>query len=320
MAATVPELIAGIIAANQTADADTIALAAGSTFTLTEVNNSTSGPTGLPTIAANSGNLTIAGNGDIIERSTAIGIPGFRLFDIAAGASLTLENLTLQGGVGRPGGALYNQGALTLRGATVQNNTALAASYGAAARGGGIFSAGTLSLENTTVEDNQALGHPGSDGASGPTGGNSGDAGGAALDGGLFIDGGTALFRSVSLSGNRARAGNGGNGSPGSRLDPEGGWGGPGGNGFGGALYAAAGSIEMDNVTVALNTAQGGAGGQGASGKPRGKNGAAGRGIGGGLYIEVSAQVGLDSFTLDHFKRNKASSDVNIHGSYIVLP
>src|SRR5262245_30147052 len=99
-ATSVPELIAAIDAANQTAEADAITLAAGTTFTLSTVNNSTNGPTGLPTIAANSGNLTIVGNGDIIERSTATGTPAFRLFDIAAGASLILENLTLQGGLG----------------------------------------------------------------------------------------------------------------------------------------------------------------------------------------------------------------------------
>ena len=49
---------------------------------------------------------------------------------MAAGASLTLQNLTLQGGlaagagVSAEGGAIYNQGALTLNGVTVQNNIA----------------------------------------------------------------------------------------------------------------------------------------------------------------------------------------------------
>jgi hypothetical protein len=318
-AATVPELIAAIDTANQTAEADIITLVASSSFTLTEVNNSTNGPTGLPVIAANSGNLTIAGNGDIIERGTATGTLAFRLFDIAAGASLTLENLTLQGGVGAPGGAIYNQGALTLRGVIVQNNAAWASSYGEAAQGGGIYSAGALNLENTTLQNNQALGHRGSDGASGPVGGDSGDAGGDAFGGGIFIDGGTALFSGGTLAGNTARGGHGGNGSAGTRQDPEGGWGGTGGNGFGGGLYAAAGSIEMHGVTVTTNTAQGGEGGKGASGKPRGKNGSPGLGIGGGLYIETDTLVCLDAFTEKNAKRNKAStSDANIHGSYTI--
>jgi hypothetical protein len=317
----VPELIAAIDAANQTAEADAITLAPGTTFTLTAVNNSTNGPTGLPTIAANSGSLTIVGNGDIVERSTATGAPAFRLFDIAAGASLTLEDLTLQGGVGGPGGALYNQGALTLRGATVQNNTALAAGYGAAAMGGGVFSAGALTLDNTTIRNNQALGYAGMNGSSGPTGGNPGDAGGGAFGGGLFIAGGTAILSGGALSGNKALGGNGGNGSAGSHKDPEGGWGGNGGNGLGGGLYAAAGTIEVHGVTVTPNAAQGGAGGKGGSGKPRGKNGASGSGIGGGLYFDGDVAACLDAFTADHARRNKAStSDANIHGSYTICP
>src|SRR5262249_38699969 len=129
----VPELIAAINAANQTAEADTITLAAGATYTLTEVNNTTEGSNGLPAIAANE-DLTIIGNGAIVERCVASGTPAFRLFSVAAGASLTAQNLTLQGGLEqdestsiRPytcGGAILNEGSLTLQGLTVQNNTA----------------------------------------------------------------------------------------------------------------------------------------------------------------------------------------------------
>ena len=81
-AANVPELIAAIDAANQNVEPDSIVLAIGATFTLTEVNNTASGPTGLPTIAA-SGALTIVGNGGVIERSTTTEAPAFRLLDIA---------------------------------------------------------------------------------------------------------------------------------------------------------------------------------------------------------------------------------------------
>src|ERR1051326_1314598 len=96
-AASVSDLIADINAANLAGGANTIALATGRTFTLTAVNNTTHGSTGLPMNPANP-NLTILGNGATIERSTATGTPSFRLFDVAAGASLTLQNLTLQGG------------------------------------------------------------------------------------------------------------------------------------------------------------------------------------------------------------------------------
>src|SRR6266850_6865135 len=117
-AASVPDLIATIDAANLTPESDTITLVAGTTFTLGAPNNTTSGPTALPVIAANE-DLTILGDGDTIERSAAVGTPRFRLFDVAGGASLTLVNLTLQGGSvygsgeAAQGGAIFNQGALT---------------------------------------------------------------------------------------------------------------------------------------------------------------------------------------------------------------
>ena len=71
-AATVSDLIADINAANTAGGANTITLTAPTTspYVLTAVNNTTDGATGLPVIAAND-NLTIVGNGDTIERSTA---------------------------------------------------------------------------------------------------------------------------------------------------------------------------------------------------------------------------------------------------------
>ena len=133
-AATVSQLIAAINSANSSGAADTITLAAGATFSLSEVNNSTSGATGLPQIAGGGG-LNIIGSGATIERSGAAGTPAFRLFDVASNGSLTLTNVTLQGGLAlgtsylfaqgqAPGGAIFNQGALSLDGVTIQNNTA----------------------------------------------------------------------------------------------------------------------------------------------------------------------------------------------------
>src|SRR5262245_56512979 len=69
-AANVDELRDFITAANNTPEADTITLAAGTTFTLTTVDNTTHGATGLPVIAANE-HLTILGNGSTIERSAS---------------------------------------------------------------------------------------------------------------------------------------------------------------------------------------------------------------------------------------------------------
>jgi hypothetical protein len=295
-AATVPDLIADIHAANQAGGSNTIALVAGKTFSLTAVDNTTDGATGLPIIAAND-NLTIVGNGDTIARSTAAGTPAFRLLDVAGAASLTLQNLTLQGGlalgagVSAEGGAIYNQGTLTLDGVTVQNNIAQGnngapGQAGQAAAGGGIYSSGSLTLEGSTkVQNNQALGGQGGTGyrtifrfgrwvhPGGP--------GGNGIGGGLYVSNGTVSLTNVTLSSNSAQGGQGGPAG-------SGGLGGRGGNGFGGGLYAASGTIILRNDSVTGNTAQGAAGyGQGI-------------GKGGGLYIDMPAAVSLDAFTQAH--------------------
>ena len=128
-AGSVSDLIVDINAANQAGGSNTITLTAPTTspYVLTAVNNSTDGANGLPVIAQYD-NLTIVGNGDTIERSPDNVTPAFRLFDVASGSSLTLENLKLQNGfavgsgAAAEGGALYNQGSLVLNGATVANN------------------------------------------------------------------------------------------------------------------------------------------------------------------------------------------------------
>src|SRR6516225_7611827 len=73
-AASVSDLIADINAANAAGGANTITLVAGTTFNLTAADNTTDGATGLPVIAATD-NLSILGNGDVIQRSTAGGTP-----------------------------------------------------------------------------------------------------------------------------------------------------------------------------------------------------------------------------------------------------
>jgi hypothetical protein len=331
-ATSVTDLIADINAANQTRESDTITLVAGTTFTLTEVNNTTNGPTGLPTIAANGG-LTIFGNGDIIERNTAAGTPAFRLLDVAAGASLALDNLTLQGGlalssppqypvlpVSTQGGAIFNQGALILHGVTIQNNTARGvdgfnhpSGYfpipAGCAAGGGLYSSGSLTMADCTIRNNAAIGGRGY--AERYAGVNAGSGwvagmGGSASGGGLFI-GGTATINSSTLTANTAQGGD-----AGARRDYVSAH---GGDGLGGGLYAAGGAVVLHNVGVTENLAQGGYGGS-----RKLNDGTFGQGIGGGVHIDADALVCLDAFTEDHVKRNHAKSDRDIHGAYIICP
>src|SRR4051794_28791361 len=83
-------LKAAINAANANGQADTINLAAGGTYTLTTIDNSTLGATGLPAIANEVAglDLTINGNGAKIQRSASAGTPEFRILAVSNGASV----------------------------------------------------------------------------------------------------------------------------------------------------------------------------------------------------------------------------------------
>jgi hypothetical protein len=251
-AASVSELIADINAANLTAEADTITLAARKSFTLTAVDNTEDGANGLPVIGANE-ILTIIGNGDVIERSTGTGTPAFRLFDVAQGGSLALENMILQGGlafVQAEGGAVYNQGSLILSSVTVQNNTAQGADgsiiYGTplpghSAAGGGLYSNGTLTVAGCTFKHNAAIGGQGADARQSF----SGASGGAGLGGGVFVAGGTVTLQESSVIENVAKGGAGGKGGKGQPA-------GATGPGIGGGIYIdnTLASAGLDAFTV----------------------------------------------------------------------
>jgi hypothetical protein len=295
-AASVADLIADIRAANQHGGSNTITLAANTTFTLTAVDNTADGPTGLPVIKTGN-NLTLAGNGDTIERSPTSGTPAFRLFDVASGGALTLSNLTLQNGLAfgagaaASGGAIYNQGTLDLNGVTVQANTAQGSdgkqsrgspTKGQDAAGGGIWSNGALTLENgTKVQSNEALG-----GNSFTPSGYGGYNGGSAFGGGVYVAGGTANLTSATLSNNTIAAGAGG----GVGTFP--------GYSDGGGLYVAAGTVSLRNDTVTGNQA------------PPSLS------AGGGLFIAAAATMSLDSFTVNHTSNNTAAAYPDIYGSY----
>lgn len=74
--------------------ADTLVLASNSTHSLTSVNNLAYGPTGLPLVTSP---ITIEGHGSTIMRDPSQ--PDFRLLAVSATGDLTLQELTLKGGV-----------------------------------------------------------------------------------------------------------------------------------------------------------------------------------------------------------------------------
>lgn len=220
-ASSASELITAITSANQAGGANTISLAHGVTFTLAAVDNTTDGPAGLPVVAANN-NLTIRGNGAVIARSTANGTPAFRLFDVAPGAVLTLQNVTLANGlvIGDPGMNAQGGAILAAAGASliIQNSTLVAnqavggdgaGKLGGWGLGGAVWNNGTASFDHTTFSGNQAQG-----GATTNLNGSSNGKGsvknsGGQGDGGAIVNTsiGTLTVAGCTFTGNRAIGG-----------------------------------------------------------------------------------------------------------------
>ena len=149
-AGDVPCLIDAINEANANGEANTIRLAAG-TYTLTEADNGDSpfAANGLPVITSP---LTITGRGaDNTSIARDASAPRFRLLQVAPAGTLTLKRLTLRGGSGRPGGgALLNDGNLTVTQSTIRDNSTFSGNVG----GGIATSSGHVSIEDSLVADN----------------------------------------------------------------------------------------------------------------------------------------------------------------------
>jgi hypothetical protein len=145
-------LISAITTANGNGESDTIVLAAG-TYALTEADNDTDGPNGLPSIT---GPLTIQGAGassTFLERAGGV----FRIVHVAAAGDLTLDSLTIRKGNASfsfpnpiDGGGLLSHGKVTISKCVITENEAVGG------RGGGISSYGDLTIADSTVSDNSA--------------------------------------------------------------------------------------------------------------------------------------------------------------------
>ena len=140
-----------VIAANATADNDTITVPA-STYTLTLIGPEDAAATGDLDVKASgtSGTLTINGAGagtTFIQAGTDASNGIDRVFHVLASGNLSLSALTIRNGKTSNGGGIYNTGTLTVQNSTVSNNSATS-------NGGGIYNTGTLTVQNSTVSNN----------------------------------------------------------------------------------------------------------------------------------------------------------------------
>ena len=191
--------------------ADTIVLPAGSRQTLTEVNNDTYGPTGLPLIRSV---ITIEGQGSTMVRDNTA--PDFRMIAVHSTGELTLQETTVSGGVVAPGGdpdrdsggGVANYGGIvTVTNSTISGNVANSGG-GVAYSGGGVANlGGTLTVTNSTITGNVANRGGGVANYGGivtvTDSTISGNAGGTGVAGGVYNDSsGTLTVTNSTISGN----------------------------------------------------------------------------------------------------------------------
>ncbi len=240
-------LIAAINEANVAGGA--INLAAGCTYALTAPNNTPSpmiGGNGLPVVTSQ---ITINGLRSTIAGNPASAKP-FRIFEVAPTGSLTLQGLTLTGGVGTLGGAIANnEGTVVLNHSQVTGNTAVMAGGGIGSGDLGMSEAivGTLTLNSSQVYGN----------TTGGTGG------------GIANKFGTAVLNASSVNNNTSGASAGGIANVGGALSlnftqvnnntAQGGGGGiASGNGSGGITPPALSTLKLFFSQVNNNTSNGG--------------------------------------------------------------
>jgi Bacterial Ig-like domain (group 3)/IPT/TIG domain len=312
-------------------DNSTIALAAGD-----QDPTSTYGPTAY-VISGNPANVTIDGSG--APGLTIDGSGSQRLFAVTSTASLTLEDLTVSGGLAQGfaggsgqagggggggaglGGAVYDDGGLfTAEGVTFTNDVARGGNGGNASSG-----------SEDTGGGGGGLGGAGQSGSSGGLGGTNGGGNGGVdndddattgANGGFGGGGGGGGYGSTGANGGRAGFGGGGGGGGGySGQEAYGGGGGSGdfsagrggsgaidaggggggGSGLGGGIFCNGGSLTLVNDTFTGDTAAGGAGGNGVS-SAGSSDGESGNGYGGAVF----AVNGTMSATFVTFSGNTA--------------
>ncbi|HEV2852641.1 MAG TPA: CSLREA domain-containing protein [Thermoanaerobaculia bacterium] len=169
-----------IVAANADPAEDVILLHAG-VYTLTLAGNETLG---------NAGDLNVRGDlvliGDGVSRTVIDGGGIDRIFFVAGGSTMEIRDVTLRNGRSQgAGGAIRNEGVLTISRSVLDANASVAGT-GGAGFGGAILTDGdgsTLTVTDSTISNNTAQG-----------------------GGGGIAIGGRVTLENVTLSGNRSLA------------------------------------------------------------------------------------------------------------------
>jgi len=196
-----------------------------------------SGQNGLPAVSGANGATTIEGGNHSITRDP--GSDPFRFFAVDVSGDLTLNEVTLSGGLvametdASTGGAIENLGTLAITNSTISGNTASGGGVFPRAYGGGLYNLGSATISSSTFDNNTA---EAVDGASPFT-----LVGGAAISNGTLYAGAvspTLSLTASTISNNYAAAV-----ADGASLI------------YGGGIYAALGTTTITNSTLSGNSA-----------------------------------------------------------------
>ncbi|MBI3210648.1 MAG: hypothetical protein HYZ37_17315 [Candidatus Solibacter usitatus] len=150
-------LIAAINAANANPGPDTINLAPGGTYTLTQVAGPDlyNGPSGLPFIRDK---IVINGNGAVIQRSSDPITPDFRIM-FCLSCDMVLDGVTVRGGKGADGGGLVikavSSNPIDFSKVLIKNSTFT--ENEASGSGGAIMNYDRLTVVNSTISRNRSF-------------------------------------------------------------------------------------------------------------------------------------------------------------------
>jgi hypothetical protein len=232
---TCPTLRSAITFVNTDTQADTIVLNTHPTYTITSGNG--------PLVLTTTNPVTITGQGAASTTITQTSTTS-ELLKVQEG-DVTISGVTFLGGdapasgeEGGQGGAIFNEGQLSLTNDGFTDNNALGGNpsglYGGyESDGGAIYNEGVLTVSGCAFTGNQAKGA-----SAGSTYGGDGGTGGA-----IYNDG-PATISSSSFDGNLADPGTGDGNSEGG-----------GGPGYGGAIYNTYVTLTVDNSTFGASTA-----------------------------------------------------------------
>ena len=221
-------------------------------------------------IAVVTGNVVLNGPGaaQLVLNGIDSNGSGGGILSVAAGASLTLRNVTLaDGALGAEASAIHNSAGIVLMEDCIVRNCVASRSFG-----GACYSSGTFTARRCLFIGNRTNGGDGVNRGAGTSGGGGG--GGAGMGGAIFSEGPSLVLEDCTFTGNQARGGTGGTGGENDSSNITGGNGGGPNEGLGATTAGASGG--------AGGFGGGGGGSGGNSFAPGGAGGFGGGGGGGG--------------------------------------